>query len=679
MSKRIAAIRNIGIIAHIDAGKTTTSERFLFYSGASHRIGSVDDGSTILDYLEQERRRGITITSAAATVPWQGYQINLVDTPGHVDFTVEVERSLRAIDGAITVLCGVGGVEPQTENVWSTAERYHLPNVVFVNKMDRLGADFEHAVQMVRDRLGQDTLIVQLPVGAGSDFSGIIDLLTMDYLVWDQPSQGASFTRKPIPAQEQERAHIARALLLEEMADRDDEFLEILLESDNPSEDITRRAIKRITNARLAVPVLCGAALRNIGVQPLLDAVVDFLPSPQERRPVQAMLKEDETLVELAPEEKDPFCALAFKVMYQESQSRLTYLRVYSGTLLPGEDLHNPTRDVTERPKRFYRLYADKRLKIDRIAAGDVVAVAGLGKAVTGDTLCSPARKVILAESMEFPMPVVSVAVEPRTRKDEERLTRAMEKLGVEDPTFSVREDKETGQTLISGMGELHLEVIVRRLEENFQVDARVGKPQVAYKETVTIVATAESIFERQLAGKLHWARVALSVAPADQGRGIAYLEAPELELVPSELREAAEQTVRATATAGVLMGYPMVDVKAQLLRVEYNAENPSPMAVAGAASKAFLNACSDASPVLLEPQVRLEISLPAENLGGVVDSLNARGGRVLEMVPRSAGHVVSAVAPMSTMFGYATELRSLTQGRGTLFMKFSHFAKRVS
>jgi elongation factor G len=463
------------------------------------------------------------------------------------------------------------------------------------------------------------------------------------------------------------------------MADRDDEFLELLLDSDDPSEDDLRKAIKRITIARSAVPVLCGAALRNVGVQPLLDAVVDFLPSPQDRRPVQAMLKKDETLVDLAPEERDPFCALAFKVMYQESQSRLTYLRVYSGTLLPGDDLHNPTREITERPKRFYRLYADKRLKIDRIAAGDVVAVAGLGKAVTGDTLCAPSRPVILAESMSFPIPVVSVAVEPRTKKDEERLTRAMEKLGVEDPTFSVREDKETGQTLISGMGELHLEVIVRRLEENFQVDARVGKPQVAYKETVETVATAEEVFEKQLAGKLHWARVVLSVGPADQGRGILYREAPDLAQVPLELREAAEQTLHASATAGVLLGYPMVDVKAQLLTVEYNADNPSPMAVAGATSKAFLSACSQASPVLLEPQVRLEISLPVENLGGVVESLNARGGRVLDMAPRSVGHGVSAVAPMSTMFGYATELRSLTQGRGTLFMKFSHFAKRAS
>ncbi len=676
MSKRIGLIRNIGIIAHIDAGKTTTSERFLYYSGATHRIGRVDDGSTVLDYMEQERRRGITITSAAATIPWRDHQINLVDTPGHVDFTVEVERSLRAIDGAVTVLCGVGGVEPQTENVWARAARYKLPSIVFVNKMDRLGADFDRAVAMVSERLGQSTLTLQLPVGAENDFRGIIDLLSMEYLVWDATSRGEQFERLPIPDDHRQKAMAARRELLEKMADLDDCFLELLLETETPPMAEIKDALRRITCGAQAMPILCGAALRDIGIQPLLDSIIDYLPSPQDTRPVVAFDGETKEEILFHPEEKAEFLALAFKVMYQESQSRLTYVRVYSGTLMPGQDVLNPTRGVIERPKRFYRLYADKRMKVDRLTAGDVAAVAGLGKAFTGDTLCSPANPVVLAESMEFPIPVVSAAVEPMTRKDEDKLTKALEKLHVEDPTFSVREDKETGQTVISGMGELHLQVLVQRLKEHFQIDTRVGKPQVAYKETVEKMAEAEARFEKLLAGRMHEATVRLSVAPAAQRAGIVYLESDEMAFLPTDLRAAAKQTVMASISAGVLMGYPMVDLEVCLEGVDFTEETVSPMAVSAAVSKAFHEACHKAGPILLEPQVFVEIAVSADGLGNVVESLNSRGGRVSDIETRPVGHGVRAIAPMSKMFGYATELRSLTQGRATLFMKFSHFAR---
>jgi elongation factor G len=669
-------IRNIGIIAHIDAGKTTTSERFLFYSGTTHRIGSVDDGSTVLDYLEQERERGITITSAAATLQWGAHIINLVDTPGHVDFTVEVERSLMAIDGAITVVCGVGGVEPQTENVWRRAVRYELPSIVFVNKMDRVGADFARAVSMVRDRLGQDTVVTQMPVGSGNSFAGIVDLVTMEMMAWDPGTQGVSFRREPIRDADREEAEAARLAMLESIADRDDTLLTIMIERGNPEPDDIQAALRRVTCARAAVPVLCGAALRNIGIQPLLEAVVAYLPSPQDRRPVRAKTLADNREIDLVPDEKEAFCALAFKVMYQESQSRLTYVRVYSGTLEPGEDVYNPIRDATERPKRFYRMYADKRLKLDRLTAGDVCAVAGLGEAATGDTLCTPTGPVILSQTMDFPVPVVSAAIEPRTKKDEERLTRALEKLGVEDPTFTVREDRDTGQTVISAMGELHLEVIVQRLADNFQVEARTGKPQVAYKETVESTSQAASRYEKQLGGRLHAATVVIGVSRGEPRTGVVVEVSPSLSMVPADLRNAAEGTVRSSASSGVLLGYPMIDVQIRLDRIEYAEDSVSAIAVAGAASKAFQDACAQAGPVLLEPQVWVEIVLPPEALGGVVDSLNARGGRVsgIETTPR--GHTIRCTAPMSTMFGYATELRSLSQGRASLFMKFSHYAK---
>lgn len=675
MSKRIGEIRNIGIIAHIDAGKTTTSERFLYYSGATHRIGNVDDGSTVLDYLEQERERGITITSAAATIPWRDYQINLVDTPGHVDFTVEVERALRAIDGAVTVLCGVGGVEPQTENVWSRAHRHKLPSIIFVNKMDRMGADFRRAVSMVHDRLGMKTLILQIPVGSGNDFRGIIDLINMKYLTWNMDTRGATFETETIPSDLRDQANEARQELLENIADIDDSFLEHMLEVDDPDLDLIRSSIRRITCTADAVPVYCGAALRDIGIQPLLDAVIDFLPSPVEAKPIVAFDKETGAEIHFEAEEKAQFLALAFKVMYQETQSRLTYIRVYSGTLHPGDEVLNTTQDVVERPKRFYRMYADKRQKVDRLTAGDVSAVAGFGKAFTGDTLCSPSRPVLMAGDMDFPIPVVSSAVSPKTKKDEDKLEKALEKLSVEDPTFTVREDKETGQTVISGMGELHLQVLIQRLKVNFQVDARVGNPQVAYKETVEEEATVEATFEKQLAGRIHAATVTLSIAPAAQRAGILYRESVSTRSLPSDLREAARQTVDASVSSGVLMGYPMVDLAISFDALAYSDDTISPLAVAGAMSKAFHEACQKAKPILLEPQVLVEISVPAENLGAVVDSINSRGGRVSDIDTRPMGHGVKAIAPMSKMFGYATEMRSLTQGRATLFMKFSHFA----
>lgn len=675
MSRRIGLIRNIGIIAHIDAGKTTTSERFLYYSGATHRLGSVDDGSTVLDYLEQERERGITITSAAATLQWGNHTINLVDTPGHVDFTVEVERSLMAIDGAITVLCGVGGVEPQTENVWRRAARYELPSIVFVNKMDRIGADFDRAVGMVRDRLNQQTIVTQVPIGSGASFAGIADLATMEMMVWDEQTQGATFQRVPIRDDNLATVVAARVAMLEAIADRDDAFLALMIEQEDPPPEEIRAALRRVTCARTAVPVLCGAALRNIGIQPLLDAVVAYLPSPQDRTPVHARAVGDGREIALVPEEKDPFCALAFKVMYQESQSRLTYVRVYSGTLEPGQDLFNPTKEVTERPKRFYRMYADKRLKIDRLTAGDVCAIAGLGEATTGDTLCTPDRPVVLSQSMDFPIPVVSAAIEPRTKKDEERLARALEKLIVEDPTFTVREDRETGQTVISAMGELHLEVIVQRLADNFQVEARTGKPQVAYKETVASSAEAAAHYERQIAGRLHAATAVVEVCRGAQKSGVVVDLSPTVMPTPAELLDAAKSTILSAAGAGVLLGYPMIDVRVTLQRLEYAEETVSPMAVAGACSKAFQEACTKADPVLLEPHVWIEIAVSPEALGAVVDSINARGGRVSEIETSPAGHTLRCTAPMSRMFGYATELRSLTQGRASLFMRFSHYA----
>ncbi|MBN1424440.1 elongation factor G [Candidatus Fermentibacteria bacterium] len=676
MSRRIGMIRNIGIIAHIDAGKTTTSEHFLYYSGTTHRIGKIDDGNTVLDYLEQERDRGITITSAAATLMWNNHTINLVDTPGHVDFTVEVERSLMAIDGAVTVLCGVGGVEPQTENVWRRAMRYHLPSIVFVNKMDRIGADFDRAVRMVRERLGLACIVTQLPVGSGNSFAGIIDLVPMEMLVWDQENQGATFSRLPVAEAEADRAAEARVAMLEAIADRDDHFFTLMVEQGNPPRDEILAALRRVTCRCAAVPVVCGAALRNVGIQPLLDAVVAFLPSPQDREPVVARAVDTGEAIALVPDEKEAFCALAFKVMYQESQSRLTYVRVYSGTLEPGHDVYNPTKDVVERPKRFFRMYADKRLKLDRLTAGDVVAVAGFGEAATGDTLCTPARPVVLSQSMDFPIPVVSAAIEPRTRKDEERLARALEKLLVEDPTFSVREDRDTGQTVISAMGELHLEVIVQRLADNFQVDARTGTPQVAYKETVKSLAQAAAHYEKQLAGRVHAATVVVEVSRGAQGSGVLIDFSQAAATLPDDLRNVAEGTIRSSVTSGVLLGYPMTDLLVRLHRIEYAEDAVSTIAVAGAAAKAFQDACAQATPVLLEPHVWVEIALPPEALGAVVESLNARGGKVSEIGSNPAGHTVRSTAPMSKMFGYATQLRSLSQGRASLFMKFSHYAE---
>ncbi len=666
--------RNIGIMAHIDAGKTTTTERILYYTGKIHRMGEVHEGSATMDFLPQERERGITITSAATTCFWRGHRINIIDTPGHVDFTVEVERSLRVLDGAIALFCAVGGVEPQSETVWRQANKYRVPRIAFVNKMDRVGADFFNVVNMIRERLGANPVPIQLPMGQGELFTGIIDLVKMKAVVYKEETLGATWEEFDIPRELMNMAVEYRTKMLEAVSEFDDTLLVKYLDGEEISEDEIKSAIRRATLEFKIVPVLCGSAFKNKGIQRLLDAVVDYLPSPLDINNGQIVghhpFKDDKVIRMVSDDEK--FTALAFKIMTDPYVGKLTFIRVYSGTLKAGSYVYNSVQGKKERVGRILRMHANHREDVEEAYAGDIVALVGLKFTKTGDTLCSEDDPILL-EKMDFPEPVISVAIEPKTKADQDKLGEALAKLMDEDPTFRVTVDEETGQTLISGMGELHLEIIVDRLKREFRVEANIGKPQVAYKETIKRKARAEGKFIRQTGGRGQYGHVWIEIEP-NRGKGYEFIDAIVGGVVPKEFIPAVDQGIREAMQNGIIAGYPVVDVKVTLFDGSYHEVDSSDLAFKIAASIAFKEAAKQAEPVLLEPIMEVEVITPEEYLGDVIGDLNSRRGRIEGINMRKDGQVVKALVPLAEMFGYATRLRSITQGRAIYTMQFHHY-----
>jgi len=666
--------RNIGIMAHIDAGKTTTTERILYYTGKTHKIGEVHEGAAVMDWMAQEQERGITITSAATTVSWRDTQINIIDTPGHVDFTMEVERSLRVLDGAIALFCSVGGVEPQSETVWRQADKYGIPRIAFVNKMDRIGADFARGLEMMVDRLGANPVALQLPIGKEADFRGIIDLIEMNAMVYED-ELGTHFEIVDIPEELREEADEYRLTLVEAVADHDDCLLETYLDGGEITPAHLREVIRRATLDISITPVLCGSAFKNKGVQPLMDAIVDYLPSPLDVPPIVGVNPEG-LEVSRRTDDDEHFSALAFKVAVDPYVGKLTYFRVYSGTLKAGSYIYNSNRAKRERISRILQMHANHREDRSEIYAGELAAAIGLKVTGTGDTLCEQAHPVIL-ESMEIPEPVISVAIEPKTKADEEKLGNSLQRLAEEDPTFRVYTDEETGQTIIQGMGELHLEIIVDRLVREFGVDANVGKPQVAYRETVRHrVEKVEGRFVRQTGGRGQYGHVLINLEPNEPGGGYVFESRIMGGVVPRDYIPSVDDGVREAMNTGVLAGYPMVDIKVALVDGSYHEVDSSDMAFKIAGSLAFKNAAQKARPVLLEPMMAVEVVTPASFMGDVMGDLNARRGHIDGMEPRGNAQVISATVPLSTMFGYATDLRSATQGRATYTMQFKHYAE---
>jgi elongation factor G len=665
-------IRNIGIVAHIDAGKTTTTERILFYTGRTHRLGEVDEGSATMDWMVQERERGITITSAATTCQWRQHSINIIDTPGHVDFTAEVERSLRVLDGAVVILSAVEGVQPQSETVWRQADRYGVPRIVFINKMDRTGADFFRTLEMVRDRLGANAVPVQLPVGMEDGFEGVIDLIAMKAIIYTD-DLGTRSDQVEIPEPFRAQAAQYREKVVEAAAELDDVLTEKYLEGKALSADEIVSALRKGTISTKIVPVLCGTAFRNKGVQPLLDAIISYLPSPLDIPPVEGRNPKTEAVERRGADPKAPFAALAFKIVTDPYVGKLTYFRVYSGRMESGSYVYNATRGVKERVSRLLQMHANHREDIPEVSAGNVVAAVGLRETTTGDTLCDEAHPIIL-ESIKFPEPVISVAVEPKTRADEEKLSASLAKLAEEDPTFKVRFDPETAQTIISGMGELHLEIITDRLLREFKVEANVGRPQVAYRETIRKAARAEGRYIRQTGGRGQYGHVVLEVEPRDRGAGNEFVDKITGGRIPREFIPAVRTGVLEAAEGGVLSGYPMVDVRATLVDGSYHEVDSSEMAFKIAGSLAFKAAAEHAVPVLLEPVMKVEVVTPESYMGDVIGDLNARRGRIVAMTQHGNVRIIQADVPLSEMFGYATALRSNTQGRATYTMEFSHY-----
>jgi len=666
--------RNIGIAAHIDAGKTTVTERILFYSGKVHRMGEVHEGSAVMDWMEQERERGITITSAATTCHWKDHRINIIDTPGHVDFTVEVERSLRVLDGVIAVFCGVGGVEPQSETVWRQADRYHIPRLAFVNKMDRVGSDFMKAVRMMRSRLGANAIPIQLPIGSGEDFRGLIDLIAMKAIFYDEDSLGVRFNEREIPVEMREGALQAREELLGALADYDEQILHHVVEGSDVSEETIKRALRRAVIEVTVVPVLCGSAFRNKGVQRLLDAVVAYLPNPLDVPPVTGVNPFNKREEKREADPDAPFTALVFKVATDPYVGRLHFIRVYSGTLETGTYTLNASNRKKERVGRILLMHANKREDLEEISAGDIVAVVGLKHSVTGDTLCDP-RHPLQLESMDFPEPVISVAIEPKTRADEDKLSEAMGRLAEEDPTVVVRFDQETGQTLISGMGELHLEILVDRMLREFKVGASVGRPQVAYRETISEKAKAEGRFIRQSGGRGQYGHVIIEMEP-NPGGGFVFENRIVGGVVPKQFIPYVEDGIRESMSSGPVNGCPVVDVRVALVDGSYHEVDSSDLAFRIAAGQAFSSGVRKAGPVMLEPTMDVEVVVPTEYVGEVIADINMRRGKVEGMHQRADAQVVSARAPLGDMFGYATALRSLTQGRAIYSMQFSHYSR---
>jgi elongation factor G len=672
-------LRNIGIMAHIDAGKTTTTERILYYTGRIHRLGEVHEGAATMDWMEQEQERGITITSATTTAFWkrfdQDYRINIIDTPGHVDFTVEVERSLRVLDGAVAVFCAVGGVEPQSETVWRQADRYGVPRIAFVNKMDRVGADFFNVISMIRDRLGAKAFPIHCPLGEGELFTGMVDIIRRIELVYNTDTLGATWTEGPVPDALHDKVEQMRHELIEASIEHDEALLERYLEGHDPTEQELRGAIRNATLAGAIVPVLCGTAFKNKGVQQLLNAVIDYLPSPVDVPPIKGHLPyHDDSIVERPPEDNAPFAALAFKIMTDPYVGKLTYFRVYSGSLPAGSYIYNSTKDKRERIGRLLQMHANRRDEIDEVYAGDIAAAIGLKDTRTGDTLCTQDDPVIL-EAMRFPEPVINVAIEPKTKADQDKLGNALQKLSEEDPTFRVHTDQETGQTIIAGMGELHLEIIVDRMQREFKVDANIGRPQVAYRETIRKPAEkVEGKFVRQTGGRGQYGHVVINLYPADPGQGFVFEDKIVGGVIPREYIGPTEQGIKEAMETGVLAGYPIVDVRVELIDGSYHDVDSSEMAFKIAGSMAFKEAVKRAGPILLEPIMDVEVVTPGDYMGDVIGDLSSRRGKIGGMLQRGEAQVIGASVPLSEMFGYSTQLRSLTQGRAVYSMQFSHY-----
>ncbi len=669
----IEKTRNIGIMAHIDAGKTTTTERILYYTGRIHRMGEVHEGAATTDWMEQEKERGITITSASVTSFWKKHRINIIDTPGHVDFTAEVERSLRVLDGAIAVFCGVGGVEPQSETVWRQADKYNVPRIAFVNKLDRSGADFFAVVKAIKERLGGNPVPIQIPIGSGDMFTGLIDLIKMKGVIYNEKTLGANWDEVDIPKDMVELAQEYRSHMLESLSDYDDTLMEKFLEGEAVSEEEIKKAIRKATLDVSAVPVLCGSAFKNKGIQRLLDGVIDYLPSPSDLPPVRGFNPKTQKEEKREARDEAPFSALAFKIMSDPYVGKLTYFRVYSGMLKTGSYVLNTSSGKKERIGRVLQMMANKRQDIDAVFTGDIVAAVGLKNTKTGDTLCDEKHPIVL-EKMEFPQPVISVAIEPKSKADGDKLSDALMKLADEDPTFQVRTDDETGQTIISGMGELHLDILIDRMMREFKVQANVGRPQVAYRETIRKKVKAEGKFIRQSGGRGQYGHVEIELEPAEKGAGFIFENKIIGGAVPREYINPTKQGIEEALGNGVLAGFPMIDVKVTLIDGSYHPVDSSEIAFKIAGSMALKNAAAKANPVLLEPIMNIEIVVPEEYMGDVMGDLNSRRGKVIGIVPRKDAQVIAAMVPLSEMFGYATQLRSITQGRAIYTMQFSHY-----
>jgi elongation factor G len=674
-NRRLEQIRNIGIMAHIDAGKTTTTERILYYTGKVHRIGEVDEGTATMDWMAQEKERGITISAAAISCKWKNSQINIIDTPGHVDFTVEVERSLRVLDGAVAVFCGVGGVEPQSETVWRQADHYNIPRVSFINKLDRIGANFYNAVEMIKTHLGAVPLVVQIPVGEGDMFGGVIDLINMKYLAFDANILGAKVDQLEIPPDYKEQAELSRSQMLEVLSEYDDTILEKYVEAQDLEESEIRAAIRTATIKVQLTPVLCGSSLKNKGVQPLLDAIVDYLPSPLDLPPIKGSNpKTGREEIRKATDE-EYFSALAFKVVSDPFVEKLIYIRVYSGMARVGQSVYNTNTAKHERIGRILQMSSNKRDDLKEVHSGEIVAITGFRMTKTGHTL-SVDKHPIAYESMKFPEPVVSVAIEPKTKADQNRLADSLARLADEDPTFLVKNDEETGQTIISGMGELHLDIIIDRLTREFRVKANVGKPQVAYKESVLQAARGEAQFLKQIAGKNQFASVVLEIEPNETGKGFQFENLVAIDKIPKQFIHPILEGIKEAMLAGVLLGYQMIDVKAKLIDGRFDEQESTEIAFKIASAMAFRNAAEQANPALLEPIMKVDVTVPEEYLGEVVNFLHSKRAKINKMNVRKNLQIVSATVPLSEMFGYTTTLRSLTQGRATHTMEFSHYER---
>ena len=671
-TNKIENIRNIGIIAHIDAGKTTVTERILYYTGRSHKMGEVHNGEAVMDWMADEQERGITITSAVTTCQWNGKEIHIIDTPGHVDFTIEVERSLRVLDGAIGVFCAVGGVEPQSETVWRQADKYRVPKIAFVNKLDRVGADFAGAVEMMKDRLGANPLVLQLPVGSEDNFSGVIDLIHMKQIVWDDDTLGATFSVEEIQEDYRESAADYREQLIETLAEVDDDIMEAYVSETAIEPKTFLKSIRQATIDLKLVPVFCGSALKNKGIQPLLDAIVDFLPSPVDIPPIKGVHPETGETLSCLPSKNQPLAALIFKVSMLEGR-KLSFVRIYSGKMTAKGDVYNPARKVKERLSRILRMHANKRERIEQAEAGSIVGIVGLKESVTGETLCNADHPVLL-EKMEFYKPVISVAVEPKTHADQEKLDQVLEKFIAEDPTLSVKQDVDTGQTILSGMGELHLEIIISRMQREFKTNVNVGKPQVVYRETIETPAEASAIFDKEVAGQRHFGEVRLKLVPLPRGSENRFRSEVTADCIPDFFIPAIEKGVMESLASGALMGYPVVDVEAVLTGGSYKETLGTELAYRVSASMACNQAMRDGSPYLLDPIMNVEVFVPESFMGDVIGDLNARGGKIESMEHKMGAQIIRATVPLANMFGYSTSLRSATQGRGTFTMQFSHF-----